>query len=42
VVRGYGPEAVQRVYADTLEGRTRPEQGHVLSLWNDEQQAGGL
>jgi len=34
VQRGHGREAVERVYRDTLEGRTRPEQGHVLSLWD--------
>ncbi len=34
VQRGSGREAVERVYGDTLEGRTRPEDGHVLSLWD--------
>jgi hypothetical protein len=33
VVRGRGPAAVERVYLDMLEGRTRPDEGHVLSLW---------
>jgi hypothetical protein len=32
VIEGRGPEAVEAVYRDTLEGRTTPEQGHVLSL----------
>jgi len=32
VVRGKGPEAVEAVYRETLEGKTRPEEGHVLSL----------
>ena len=32
VERGRGTEAVERVYRDTLEGRARPEVGHVLSL----------
>ena len=35
VVRGQGPEAVERVYQDMLAGRTAPEQGQVLSLWED-------
>lgn len=33
VRRGYGREAVARVYEDTLAGRTEPRHGHVLSLW---------
>jgi hypothetical protein len=33
VQRGFGPEAVARVYEETLEGRTLPAHGHVLSLW---------
>jgi len=36
VVRSQGEAAVERVYRDTLEGRTRPEEGHVLSLWGAE------
>jgi len=32
VVEGRGPEAVRRVYLDTLTGRIPPEQGHMLSL----------
>ena len=35
VRRGYGREAVERVYLDTLEARTRPADGHVVSLWDD-------
>lgn len=27
-----GPEAVQSVYIDMIDGRSRPDQGHVLSL----------
>jgi NADPH:quinone reductase-like Zn-dependent oxidoreductase len=34
VQRGTGREAVERVYADTLSGRTEPQHGHVLSLWD--------
>jgi NADPH:quinone reductase-like Zn-dependent oxidoreductase len=41
VQRGYGREAVERVYLETLEGRTRPEDGHVLSLWDSAQEASG-
>jgi NADPH:quinone reductase-like Zn-dependent oxidoreductase len=33
VRRGYGREAVERVYEDTLAGRAEPRHGHVLSLW---------
>ena len=32
VVRESGREAVERVYQDTLAGRTTPNEGHVLSL----------
>ena len=32
VERGAGPEAVQRVYDDTLAGRVPPDRGQVLSL----------
>jgi hypothetical protein len=32
VVEGRGPEAVHRVYLDTLRGRIPPDQGHMLSL----------
>jgi NADPH:quinone reductase-like Zn-dependent oxidoreductase len=34
VQQGYGREAVERVYQDTLAGRTDPQHGHVLSLWD--------
>ena len=33
VVHGRGRAAVERVYLGTLEGRARPDEGHVLSLW---------
>lgn len=36
VVRGSGRDALERVYRETLEGRTAPNQGHVLSLWDAE------
>ncbi|MGH7855789.1 MAG: DUF2855 family protein [Candidatus Binatia bacterium] len=32
VVRGDGPEAVEKVYRATLAGRVSPAEGHVLSL----------
>ena len=35
VVRGSGREAVLKVYRETLEGRTAPHQGHVISLWEE-------
>ncbi len=34
VQRGSGRDAVVRVYEDTLAGRTEPQHGHVLSLWD--------
>ena len=33
VVRSHGPEQVERAYREVLEGRARPDRGHVLSLW---------
>lgn len=33
VIRGCGPDDVERVYLEVLEGRALPHQGHVLSLW---------
>jgi hypothetical protein len=32
IVEGRGPNDVRRVYLDTLDGRVRPDQGHMLSL----------
>jgi len=32
VVRGSGRETLERVYRDTLAGRTQPADGHILSL----------
>jgi hypothetical protein len=32
IVEGFGPDAVQRVYLDTLRGRILPDRGHMLSL----------
>jgi hypothetical protein len=32
VVRGSGREALEQVYQETLAGRTRPADGHILSL----------
>lgn len=33
VLHGRGPAAVERVYMETLENRSKPDEGHVLSLW---------
>jgi hypothetical protein len=41
VQRGYGRDAVERTYVDTLAGRTAPADGHVISLWDDQAAAGG-
>jgi hypothetical protein len=32
VVESRGPEAVERVYRDMLDGRAKPDEGHILSL----------
>lgn len=37
VQRGDGRDCVERVYLDTLAGRTQPADGHVLSLWDAEE-----
>lgn len=39
IARGYGQAAVERVYRDTLEGRAKPSEGHVISLWDREDEA---
>jgi hypothetical protein len=41
IEREYGRDAVERIYRETLEGRARPDQGHVLSLWDDADAAAG-
>jgi hypothetical protein len=41
VERGYGRDAVEHVYRETLGGRAAPDTGHVLSLWDDEAAAAG-
>jgi hypothetical protein len=33
LVYGRGEAAVERVYLDTLEGRSKPDEGQLLSLW---------
>lgn len=32
IVEGRGPNAVQRIYLDTLKGSVRPDQAHMLSM----------
>lgn len=32
IVRGHGPEAVERVYLQMVDGRVTPDEGHILSL----------
>lgn len=32
IVDGRGPDAVQRIYLDTLQGRIPPDQGHMLTM----------
>ena len=39
VKRGYGREAVGRVFNETLDAKTQPADGHVISLWDSEEEA---
>jgi hypothetical protein len=32
---GFGPEAVEAVYRELVDGRSDPAAGHVLSMWSD-------
>ena len=41
VERGYGREAVKRVYDATLAGSASPAEGNILSLWESEDAAAG-
>ena len=34
VIHGRGPAAVERVYLEVLEGRAKPDEGHVLTLFD--------
>jgi NADPH:quinone reductase-like Zn-dependent oxidoreductase len=36
VVRSCGPEQVEVIYREVLEGRAEPSQGHVLSMWEND------
>ena len=36
VVRDEGPDALEQVYREVLEGKAKPDEGHVLSLWESE------
>lgn len=33
IVRRHGPAEVERVYREIVDGQARPEQGHILSMW---------
>jgi len=41
VERGYGRDAVERVFQATLAGSARPNRGNILSLWDDATAASG-
>ncbi len=41
VKRGYGRSAVEEVFGQTLDAKTSPSDGHVISLWDDAGQASG-
>ena len=34
VVEDFGPEAVEQVYLEALNGQLKPAKGYILSLWN--------
>lgn len=38
VMRHSGPDAVERVYREVLDGRSAPSVGHVVSLWDAQKQ----
>ena len=33
VIHARGPAAVERTYLEVLEGRAKPDEGHVLTLF---------
>jgi NADPH:quinone reductase-like Zn-dependent oxidoreductase len=41
VDRGYGEEAVERIFQATLSGSAAPDHGNILSLWDDADAAAG-
>ncbi len=41
VKRGYGRDAVERVFQQTLEAKTSPAEGQVISLWDSADEAAG-
>jgi NADPH:quinone reductase-like Zn-dependent oxidoreductase len=41
VKRGYGREAVETVYRETLDAKTSPAEGQVISLWDSAEEAAG-
>ena len=41
VVRGYGRDAVESIYRKTLDGKTSPAEGQIISLWDSAEEASG-
>jgi len=41
VKRGYGRDAVETVYRETLDAKTSPAEGQVISLWDSAEEAAG-
>ncbi len=41
VERGYGRDAVEAVYGETLGGRADPARGNVISMWDTPEEAAG-
>jgi hypothetical protein len=41
VKRGYGRDAVERVFQETLDAKTPPAEGQIISLWDSADEAAG-
>jgi hypothetical protein len=41
VKRGYGRDAVENVFQETLDAKASPADGHVISLWDSANEAAG-
>jgi hypothetical protein len=41
IKRGYGRDAVETVFQETLDAKTSPAEGQIISLWDDAEAADG-
>ena len=41
VKRGYGRDAVESVFRETLDAKTSPAEGQIISLWDSAEAAAG-